>query len=200
VIVGAPVLRAYLFKYGFYVGYMPTPCRADALMWGVLCAYAIRSPSVLAFFRRWRVMFDMLAVGGIAGLLWPPEFQSVSGLFSLRTALFAYAIARIFFSDGLMRAVLRRPSLVFIGGISYSFYLYHQCINGLMHGIILGQIPRIESAAGFLVAAMTLIVAGTLATISTNYLEMPIRRFARRLKYRLAREVEVPARAPLPVS
>jgi peptidoglycan/LPS O-acetylase OafA/YrhL len=196
VILVAPLLRGHLFKYGFYTGYMPTPCRADTLMWGVLVACAVRSPPVLASLRRWRPLFDVAAIAGVWALVWRSVPLSLTSEYSLRAALFAYFIARIFFSDGVMRAVLRQRFLIFIGVISYSFYLYHQCVNGLLHGIVLGHAPQIDSVPAALLAPVVWLVAGALATVSTYSFEMPFRQLARRLKYHPT--LPVPSEAAVP--
>jgi peptidoglycan/LPS O-acetylase OafA/YrhL len=134
-------------------------------------------------------VFDVLAAGSVVTLMWGPAFLSINWQYSLRAALFAYFIVRIFFSAGVMRLILRQPFLVFIGVISYSFYLYHQCVNGLLHGLLLGQTPKIENWSDAAVAGATMLLAGALATLSTKYFEMPIRRLARGLTYLPARKV-----------
>src|SRR5262249_45843542 len=56
-VVIAPALRFWPGANGNWV-YFPTPCRMDALMFGVLATCVIRDEAMLNFFRRWRVAFD----------------------------------------------------------------------------------------------------------------------------------------------
>lgn len=181
----APMLRAYLFHFGFYVGYSPTPARADGLMWGVVVAYAVRSPAALATLRRWRPTLDVAFFIVALAEIWRPPGLSETLPYSLRSMMFAYIIARIFVSDGFMRAVLRTRALVFVGSISYSLYLYHQAVNGLMHGLISSKAPpAVDDVKDILIAVAVLLIAGTLATLSTRYYEFPIRAFGRRAQYK----------------
>jgi hypothetical protein len=44
--------------------------------------------------------------------------------------------------------------------------MYHQAVNGLLHGFILNQEPRIASVAGLSVAIAVVMIAVGLATLS----------------------------------
>ncbi|MEH7907427.1 acyltransferase [Rhizobium laguerreae] len=187
-IVGAPALRSYLWaNYGFYTGYFPTPARADGLMFGVIAAYAIRS-QFLAFIGKNRIYFDIAASVGAYVLIWKTAAIGLSASFSLRSAIFCYLIIRIFITDGLFRAFLRTQFMVYMGTISYSFYMYHQAINGLFHGWALNQVPKIENWAGVGVGVAVLLTAAVLAMISTEFYEKPIRNFGRRFKYAISED------------
>ena len=182
-IILAPFIRTHLWHHGFYTGYFPTPARADGLMFGVLVAYAVRTPALVAFCRQWGPIGDGVFTMAAVVLTWLPGLLSVSEQFTLRSAIFAYLIARIFFTDGWMRTFLRTRFMVFMGAISYPFYMYHQAINGMFHGVILGQVPKIENSSGIAVAIAVLLTAGSLATLSTLYYERPFRRLGKQAKY-----------------
>jgi peptidoglycan/LPS O-acetylase OafA/YrhL len=185
-IVVAPLIRSYLWaNYGFYPGYFPTPARVDGLMFGVIAAYAVRSPK-LKWIEGERLYLDVAAVAATAVLIWGGSLIGSTASYSLRSAIFCYAIIRIFVSDDGFRAFLRTKFMVFMGLISYPFYMYHQAINGLFHGWFLGQVPRIENWTGVAVGVAVLLTAGALATASTKYFEMPIRNFGKRFRYRPA--------------
>lgn len=191
ILIAAPVLRGFLWdNYGFYVGYFPTPARADGLMFGVVAAYLIRSKKLQWLADR-RVLLDILAGVAIYILMWKAKWVGESGAFSLRSALFAYAIVRIFITDGVYRKFLRSRFMVFMGLISYSFYMYHQAINGLFHGYFFSQVPKIENWSGVAVGVSVLLVSGILATLSTRYFEKPFRDLGKRFEYR--REAVIPA-------
>lgn len=183
----APLIREYLWQhYGFYTGYFPTPARADGLMFGVVAAYAIRS-SKLAWFVSWRRQIDLVTLLGAAVLTWGTAEIGHTAAYSLRSALFCYAIIRIFTSDDLFRKFLRSRFMVRMGLISYPLYMYHQAVNGMFHGLFLGQVPKIENWAGVGVALSVLLVSAILAIVSTEFYEKPIRNFGRRFKYRPAK-------------
>jgi peptidoglycan/LPS O-acetylase OafA/YrhL len=78
---------------------------------------------------------------------------------------------------------LRTKILTGVGLISYALYMYHEPVNGLMHGFIFNQEPRISTVAELLVAFAVTAIAVALATLSYIYLERPIRRWAQRIDF-----------------
>src|ERR687886_2107509 len=72
-ILSAPLLRAFLYEFhphGDLAFYVLMPCRADALLLGVLCAYAIRNERCLNLLRTYtRVLYGVLAVLAAGGAL-----------------------------------------------------------------------------------------------------------------------------------
>jgi peptidoglycan/LPS O-acetylase OafA/YrhL len=184
-VVGAYFLRAYLWNnYGFLTGYFPTPARADSLMFGVLAAYLVRSPKLQWVADR-RIYLDIVAGVVICALMWKVQIGLDHSLsYSLRGALFAYAIVRIFITDGVYNQFFRSGFMVFMGAISYPLYMYHQAINGLFHGLFRGQVPTIGGWNDVAVGIAVLLTAGALATLSTMFYEKPFRDFGKRFKYR----------------
>jgi peptidoglycan/LPS O-acetylase OafA/YrhL len=197
-LVVAALLRTYLWNVSgkFYVGYFPTPARVDALMFGFLVTCVVRDPSALSFFSRYRMFFDALALVGLAVILAGAMGLDMSTLnFSVLSAVFAYAILRNFIvKDGWYRAILRTPFLVQIGFISYALYMYHQAVNGLLHGLVFQHPPAITNWKEFGVACLVVLVSASLATLSTRFYEMPLRNWARRMRY----VFDVDARLPVP--
>src|SRR6202000_2293796 len=67
-IAPVPVLRTFLFLFhsSIFV-YVLLPCRADALLLGVLCAYLVRDPQYMARLQRHRwpiiIAFTLLPLG-----------------------------------------------------------------------------------------------------------------------------------------
>jgi peptidoglycan/LPS O-acetylase OafA/YrhL len=57
-------------------------------------------------------------------------------------------------------------------------------VNGLLHGFILNQEPRIASMTDLLVAFGVVLVAAGLATLSYFYLERPIRQVGHRIRFK----------------
>lgn len=198
-LIFAPLLRDYLWQRtgAFYSGYFPTPARIDALMFGFLSACVVRNATVMSYLTSYRIILDIAAIGGLALLIEGSHAVALSKLsFSLFAGIFAYAIIRIFLvSGGWLRAVLRNPALVKIGFISYALYMYHQAVNGLMHGFLFHQAPRISNAREFTAACLALLVAVGLAALSTRYYEQPFRALGARLRYRFDGSADVPVSA-----
>ncbi len=98
--------------------------------------------------------------------------------------MFALLILRIFlYEPGPYHRFLRTKVLTGIGLISYALYMYHQAVNGLMHGFIFNQEPHISTVTELLVAFAVMAIAVGLATLSYVYFERPIRRLAQRVGY-----------------
>ena len=201
-IVIALFVRARLWQTtgSWFTGYFLLPGRMDALAFGLLATLAIRHAPTLAWLQRSRRMLDVLAVGLVLFLtshalpdiakLMPQTASFIirSEDFSFRAALFAYAILRVFLvpEQSWYRRFLVRAPLVFTGIVSYSLYMYHPAINGLLFGMVFGDEPKIPDIPHFLVALVVIAVSFALAWLSTTYFEMPIRRWAHQVRYRAA--------------
>jgi peptidoglycan/LPS O-acetylase OafA/YrhL len=198
-VVIAPILRFWPGA-GEHWYYFATPCRMDALMFGVLVSCVIRDEAALNFFRRWRVAFDVAILIVFVMALDIPGYRFVDPRlhYSLRGVIGAYCILRIFLVDGgWFRAALRWRFLVNLGLISYSLYMYHQAVNGLVHGILFGAAPAMTGFPQLLAGSFVIAVSVTLAALSTRYFELPFRRKGRAFKYSLAAPAEaLPLAAP----
>jgi peptidoglycan/LPS O-acetylase OafA/YrhL len=107
--------------------------------------------------------------------------------------MWAIMILRVFtYQSSLFNKVWRNSTLTSVGLISYGVYMYHEVVNGLVHGLLFSQAPLMNTPeqllAGIGVAAITL----GLATISYIYLELPIRRYGAAVAKRLSRDREAP--------
>lgn len=201
-LIVAALLRTYLWNLSgqFYMGYFPTPARVDALMFGFLVTCIVRDPNTLSYFSRYRMFFDALALVGLAAILADLSGSVLSTTnFSVLSAIFAYAILRIFIAkDGWYRAILRNPFLIYVGFISYALYMYHQAVNGLLHGLVFQHPPAITNWKEFGVACLVVLVSASLATLSTRFYEMPLRSWARRMRYVFESDGRSPAPAQEP--
>ena len=185
-LVFAALLRVYLWNStgSFYGGYFPTPARVDALMFGFLAACIVRNPRAMSYVTSCRIVLDIAAVVALGMIIDGYLLSNRSLSFSLVAAVSAYAIVRIFVvSGGWYRAVLRFPVLVQIGLISYAWYMYHQAVNGMVHGLLFQQAPQVSNAREFAAACMVVLLSAGLAALSTRYYERPFRALGRRMRY-----------------
>ena len=210
-IVAALGVRAFAFQRtgSVFAGYFLLPGRMDALMFGVLAALATRHSPTMRWLAHRRWPLDGLALAAAAILstnilnyLAGPGTSLLSfGIrsldFTLKAAVFAYMILRIFLvpAQARYRRALASPVLVAAGTISYALYMYHPAINGLLHGMFFGTEPRITNLPQLAVALLVIGSSVALAWVSTTYFEMPIRRLAHRMKYR-----EVADTSPAPTA
>ena len=111
-------------------------------------------------------------------------------LFMVKNHLVLAFMAPLFASYILLAAqgwaklrFLRTGLLRSIGAISYCLYLVHQPVNGVLHGLILGERPDIATAPQILVTCSAVIVSISIAALSWFALEQPLLRLARRGSY-----------------
>jgi peptidoglycan/LPS O-acetylase OafA/YrhL len=175
--------------------YVLLPCRMYGLFLGVIVALIIRDDIAVAFARRHRLWIDLVALL----LVWSIHHQWITTQYfrflnegrSLLAALFhqplsyleisvlfALLLLRIFLYDGgLFRAILRHRFFTAGGAISFALYMYHQPVNGTLHGLIFDHAPTISNAAELSVSILVMLISALLAALSYFYLEHPIRRF-----------------------
>src|SRR3954453_2427034 len=100
--------------------------------------------------------------------------------------MWAIVILRIFTrKDSPFNNIWRSRLLAKIGLISYALYMYHQAVNGLVHGLLFNQEPTITTPAHLFAAIAVIAISLGLATVSYIYFEAPIRRYGARLAERL---------------
>ena len=134
--------------------------------------------------------------GGVNG----PLFQLLGGLVTaIASASFIMALVR-----GAPEAKrFTSPILCFFGNTSYTVYLTHLAVLGLMHGLILGTQPDLATPAQWAVTLAALPVAVLVGWIGTKIVEEPITAYGRSWKWsrqtrRPAARPDVPAATPMP--
>jgi peptidoglycan/LPS O-acetylase OafA/YrhL len=185
-IVATPIFREIVTaRYGGIAAYVILPCRMDSLMLGVLAAAIVRNGLAFQIAKRMRFALDVVIVligFSIACQIYPITSSSLR--YSAIALMFALLILRIFlYEPGPYHGFLRTKVLTGIGLISYALYMYHQAVNGLMHGFIFNQEPHISTVAELFVSIAVMAIAIALATLSYVYFERPIRRLAQRVSY-----------------
>ena len=196
----SPILRD-VFERSFgnwYAPYVLMPSRCDLLMYGVLVAIIIRNEASLEVARKMRWFLDGLALfllfevcaNGSLLYIWnktladnpfPPLKQTFLAV------AFAIGLLRIFlYKDTLLSRLLRSRCLAWFGVISYALYMFHQAVNGLIHGLIFGTPPKIDSLPQLCAGLLVIATAICLAALSSRYLEQPICQCGRRLADRIS--------------
>lgn len=207
----APLCRGLVHHYvegdAYYI---LLPGRMDGLSLGVLVAIAVRSPDLLARLRAYRRPLDV-AMWLFALLIvsnqfygWSDALRPVSPLaadavltlvYSALALFFALCILRIFLQPrGLYRRFLAWKPLTWLGLISYGLYMYHQPVNGLIHGLLFGQAPQIGSWQEFIVALLVISTTILLAALSYYFVETPIRRASQRIDFKPPADPDAQAR------
>jgi peptidoglycan/LPS O-acetylase OafA/YrhL len=149
------------------------PCRMDLLLAGVLVALLHGKHDLGRHLRALRLMpiamlvatFSLKAVFGFpAFLIFGPA------LLSIAIASFILAILNGAPEGGR----LRNPLLCWFGQISYGLYLVHQPISGLLHGVLVNQVPDVGSPAQIAVTLLAVAVSIGVAAASWRWFESPI--------------------------
>jgi peptidoglycan/LPS O-acetylase OafA/YrhL len=78
---------------------------------------------------------------------------------------------------------LESPFFCFFGHNSYSIYLTHLAILGLMHGLVLGSRPDIGGGIQILVTLMALPLCAIVGRVFTRFVEEPITAYGRSWKW-----------------
>lgn len=197
-IVASPILRDVLERaFGsWYAAYVLLPSRMDELMYGVAVALIVRNGALFSVVTRYRHFLDVVALLILYSIVtnwifpwWPgPSGQIYPLKPSLLAIMWAIVILRIFtYQNSMFNKIWRSSILAKIGLISYGLYMYHQSINGLVHGLLFNQEPTIKTPEHLLAAIAVLAISVGLAALSYIYFENPIRRYGVALASDLSR-------------
>jgi len=190
-ILAAPALRALLYLGGWTMApYFLMPCRADALMIGVVAAWSVRAPTVRAGLVQFRHGLTAAAVIGAVGAAllarWRPGFTS------FRMITFGYSWLGLWYGvvlliavtnpDHLISRALRLRPLRALGSIAYGVYLIHLIALVVCTTIMstwLRSLPLRTVGSTTLALGVTLL----LAQCSWTWFERPIVRHGHRYQY-----------------
>jgi peptidoglycan/LPS O-acetylase OafA/YrhL len=155
------------------------PSRADLLCLGILAAVVMTS---------WKpawARFDFaLRLTPILALLTILGLKALGGAFGDALIPLAMAVGCTSFLLALVRDApeakrFKAPLLRFFGDNSYCTYLTHIPVLGLMHGLILGQRPALETPAQWAVSLAALPVCMLVGWGMTKLIEEPLTRYGR---------------------
>jgi peptidoglycan/LPS O-acetylase OafA/YrhL len=183
IIVAAPILRVALlvsFPHSDLLTYVMMPCRADALMLGVLAAWSIRNPAIFKILKNKEVALYLALTVLLLGCIVLTKFYGFEAL----QKLVGYTWIAVLYVCALVIAVTQGQSFLgrilssfplrFLGEIAYGVYLFHVIILDLCHGLILGDKPQLSGLANAGVTLLALLITVFLAKLSWTYLEKPL--------------------------
>jgi peptidoglycan/LPS O-acetylase OafA/YrhL len=193
-----PVLRTcfFLFHSSTFV-YVLLPCRADALMLGVLCAYFVREPvyfSALQRRRPWLIWSFIILFLGIVGLTAFAYGRPETTLFnSFEMVTFGFTWIALFYAcllllaatsrTGVLAGILRSRLLRHFGLIAYGMFLMHMAVDSLAHSLILGRSSEFKTISDVAVTVLAFFITWLLAVLSWNFFEKPIIRWGHSFSY-----------------
>ncbi|CAN5504376.1 acyltransferase [soil metagenome] len=166
------------------------PSRADLLCLGILAAVAMSSWKVnWARFDFALRLTPLLALIAILGL---KAFGAALGdaLMPLAMAIGCASFLLALVRDAPEAQRFKSPVLRFFGDNGYCIYLTHIPVLGLMHGLILGHRPALETPAGWAVSLAALPVCVLVGWGMTKLIEEPLTRYGRSWRWSDAQRVE----------
>ena len=193
-IFAAPLVRTLLFYSipgSSIAAYVLMPCRADALLLGVLAAILLRDPEWRERITRARLFFALafpVLLFGIAyftkaaWFVYSPLMVSV-GLTWLPFFYFCVLLFALTQRESWLSAVLRNPALCWLGAIAYGVYLFHQTILGAVLSFLGSGAPLIARLQDLPVFALALAVTLLFARLSWIYFERPLVHLGHSWKY-----------------
>lgn len=190
----APVLRVLFWMSGpegFKAAYVLTPCRADALAYGVLAAIAIRQPDIWTWLRKHtRLLYISLSIllfgltvmtvkeWSIASLL-----MALVGFSWLSLTYVTVLLVAVVHPTGPLGWVFRNPALRQAGLYSYFVYIFHQGVNGLVHGVLFNAVPDLTALPTTGATLLSTVLVFSLAALSWKYIEQPLINRGHTFKY-----------------
>jgi peptidoglycan/LPS O-acetylase OafA/YrhL len=194
IVAGAPVLRTVLIHYlsnGNFAAYVLTPCRADALCMGVLCAVLVRKPNLWSLLVERRIVLRWVAVALFAGLV----LMTVKAYdsFSTPMASLGYSWLAVFYACCLLNAVttpigwiqrvLCQPWLTRLGTLAYCLYLIHRPLNEVSRRFLAPHFGLPANPAWLLAGLLGVAASLLVASLSWKYFEKPLLRRGHRYTY-----------------
>jgi peptidoglycan/LPS O-acetylase OafA/YrhL len=187
--LAAPLWRVLAGPTGYFSTLVLPHCRADSLLLGALCAWALRRERGrrLVHGSR-RALYGILLVllAGLAGLCLFRHygFEGSPYLFSVLAVLYAsLLLIAVTEPRGPVSWLARRRWLQALGGRAYCVYLIHQTVNGVTHGLLLGRPPSFGSPAGIAATALAGAATLALAEVSWRLFERPLIRRGHAVSY-----------------
>lgn len=189
VVLAAPLLRTLLYlnvNHGGFVSYVLTPCRADALSLGVLCALLVRDARLSRLLVARRTILCIAASLLLGVLIW--FTYRGYGQYSAPLVTVGYSVLAFFYtccllialtSRGWVRRALSNRPLMGLGGIAYCTYLLHHPIMEACRRL-LGPDGGLKTALGSLFGVM---ITLTVAKLSWLLFEEPMIRRGHAYKY-----------------
>ena len=184
----APLIRQMFFdNIGFYAGYMFFPGRMDSILWGCFVAYALRQPMLRSALMK---ALPLLVFGafGIYVCIWLQNTGILTPNYNFQFTLLAIFYAILIFcileaNSKILSAVLTSRFLVFTGAISYSMYMFHQVINGLVHGFWFDNKPEINGMETIMASTLAVLITYGFCYLSLKFFEEPIRSWGAQYRY-----------------
>ncbi len=192
-ILMAPVFRLLFLALtvDIYSSSLLLPSRADSLMLGVLCAYAMRQERWVSFIQKHtRLLYGafIMLMAGVAFLTILAPSTTAPHM-----AVWGYSVLALFYAcflllavtkpDGIVASITRNRFLRRMGILAYGLYIFHQAVLWLVNALILHQAPRIQTVADVLVMLIAFATVLLIASASWSLFERKFIALGHQVKY-----------------
>lgn len=192
-VVAAPLLRAVLhfhFRNGDFAACVLTPCRADALSLGVLCALLARSPRAWRFLLANRttlmVFTGLLFLGLVPMTLYGNAHNTGMTILGYSWLAFSYAgflLVAVSGTGGLTQHVLSNRVLMELGTLAYCAYLIHVPLIEVSRRLVEPRFSAPSPTGRILAGLMGVLLSLLTAKLSWTFFEKPLLRQGHAHKY-----------------
>ena len=181
-IVLAPIFRESMSN--FYQKYTLIICRMDSLLLGVLVAYFWNKQTFKSKIINNKKIIWLFFLASLIATFLGALFDIGYWGFTISAITFSFLILLCLVDpNNIFIKLIANKIFVFFGSISYSLYLIHHLILGLLFLLFKGTGPSINDWNGVFIAFLALIVSVIYAYFSTNYFELFFIKKGVNLKY-----------------
>jgi peptidoglycan/LPS O-acetylase OafA/YrhL len=197
-----PLFRIFLFLFQSKLFlYVLLPCRADALLLGVLCAYLVRLERSYEWLRRNTKMLNAIflcLLAGVGYLAFLGRGRNAMGILNLfEMATYGFSLVALFYACLLLIATVNRESVIgsflrirllrHFGILAYGIFLTHSAIHAAMLDLLVGVggtgANKITALSGNFVSLLAFLTTWLLAAFSWRFFEAPIVRWGHTFRY-----------------
>jgi len=209
-ILAAPALRIILYiswPERWLSWHVLMPCRADALLLGVLGAVAMRDPACrdwLSRNHRFSSAFLFILLLGIAVLTWrASDYRHLPMLSAGYTWMALFYLSSLLYAltyhESWIARCMRWRCLGWLGTIAYGVYLFHEIILGTFFSLLWSRPPQLTSSPEVCVTLLALGATLLLCRLSWVYFEKPFVQMGHRSHYLPAETQRIRMLEPLGV-
>jgi peptidoglycan/LPS O-acetylase OafA/YrhL len=161
------------------------PARFDGMCTGILIAYFLSEDKIrltLSLQPIWLGFLAFLFLLNTFLLSFRADFGSVSPTwFAVGFGIcIIYCVVQ---SDKWFLGPLRSRILVFFGRISFTMYLFHQAVNGIVFGFFTNGMPAFETKEHYLLASFSFAITTLFSATIFLILERPLLRYSNSLRF-----------------
>lgn len=99
-------------------------------------------------------------------------------------------ITVLLFKKEKITSILRSSILGFLGAISYGLYMYHEAINGLLHGYLNGGAPSLQTQQGVNITILAFNLSILISWLSHKYYESYFIKMGKLWNYNTENEIK----------